>query len=410
MPIRRWRRWVVAAVAVVALVVGVVFARGGETSKSSSVIPSSCSRRATDEIAVAASPSIVIGADEDDPRYQTAAVNSAARLLDGSIAIADDGFTSIRLYDSTGDFRRTIGRRGGGPGEFEEVSYVQAGAGDSLFVFDRRQQRYTIFDTAGAVLAEGRLAARGRTYNAVSRLANGQWLAQTFGTGGTGPVGSLVRDTVQLLALNHNGTVADRLDDVPGMLWANVSIPGGERGTMPAPFAPRSLHAASRSCVYAVSGDEPEVRVTDARGGQRWSVSVGAQADPVTDAQFQAWIAMQLADASPEEQALGRAILQETPRPDRLPLYNTLIVDSEGLIWLETYTPPTGASGRWRLLDPAGMTVATVELPAGLAVFQIGRDFVLGRFEDAAGRELVVLYNLSRPESLTRRSDPRCQA
>ena len=61
-------------------------------------------------------------------------------------------------------------------------------------------------------------------------------------------------------------------------------------------------------------------------------------------------------------------------------------------------------------VDPEGVTVATVELPAGLAVYQIGRDFVLGRMDDEAGRELVVLYDLSRPESLTRRSAPRCYA
>lgn len=408
MPIKTSRLWLVAAVAAAALVVGVVVAREDVPSRTGSNLADADNDRVTDEISVAVSPRIVIGAVEDDPRYQTAAVNSAARLPDGSIAVADDGFASIRLYGSTGDFRRTIGRRGGGPGEFEEVSYVQAGPGDSLFVFDRRQQRYTVFDTAGEVLAEGRLAAQGSTYNAVIRLASGQWLGKTFGTGGAGPVGSLLRDTVALLALNSDGTVAARLGNVLGMMWANVSIPGGERGTMPAPFAPRSLHAAFGSCVYAGSGDGPEVRVIDARGGDSWSVPSGAQAAPVTDAHFELWIEAQLSDASPEEQAVGRSILQATPRPEQLPLHNSLIVDSEGLIWLETYAPPAGASGRWRLLDPEGVTAAVVELPAGLAVYQIGRDFVLGRTEDEAGRELVVLYDLSRPESLTRRSDPRC--
>lgn len=52
----------------------------------------------------------------------------------------------IKVFDRTGRFVHTIGRRGEGPGEFESARHVLVGPEDSLFVFDQRLARMTVFD------------------------------------------------------------------------------------------------------------------------------------------------------------------------------------------------------------------------------------------------------------------------
>ncbi len=62
----------------------------------------------------------------------------------GLVYIADSQEMNIKIYDSDGIPLTTIGQRGQGPGEFQEISSIQI-KGERLFVFDRNQQRVLLF-------------------------------------------------------------------------------------------------------------------------------------------------------------------------------------------------------------------------------------------------------------------------
>lgn len=47
-------------------------------------------------------------------------------------------------------------------------------------------------------------------------------------------------------------------------------------------------------------------------------------------------------------------------------------------------------------MDTAGETLGTATLSTELAVYEVGRDYVLGAFEDHAGVPHVALYRFSR--------------
>lgn len=68
-----------------------------------------------------------------------------ARDSRGRYAVASP-FTigEIALYDPSGRFVRTIGRRGGGPGEFEAITRPRFGLGDSLHLI-QETGRYSVF-------------------------------------------------------------------------------------------------------------------------------------------------------------------------------------------------------------------------------------------------------------------------
>lgn len=69
--------------------------------------------------------------------------------------------STLLLFDSAGNFMRTIGRSGSGPGEFEGIYSVVVGAGDSLYVFDQdTDNSYTLIGPDYDVVYKRQLPGR----------------------------------------------------------------------------------------------------------------------------------------------------------------------------------------------------------------------------------------------------------
>lgn len=51
----------------------------------------------------------------------------------------------IKVFSPDGDYLRTIGRQGAGPGEFQGISFIHFGADDSLHVVDPLNMRWNVF-------------------------------------------------------------------------------------------------------------------------------------------------------------------------------------------------------------------------------------------------------------------------
>lgn len=74
----------------------------------------------------------------------------AAAFLSDRLVVLDGQSQVLRVFQlADGAFLRSIGRKGNGPGEFQNAAYLQALPADSLFVADIKLGRYVIFDPAG---------------------------------------------------------------------------------------------------------------------------------------------------------------------------------------------------------------------------------------------------------------------
>jgi hypothetical protein len=118
-------------------------------------------------------PALDIGGVGGEAEYQFSRIAGALRMPDGRIVVADGGSQELRFFDAEGGFLRSVGGRGGAPGEYQEIVSLGQGPGDSIWVFDFGARRFTVLDS------DGRL---GRTWNiggvlsavgAVSRLSDG---------------------------------------------------------------------------------------------------------------------------------------------------------------------------------------------------------------------------------------------
>lgn len=101
---------------------------------------------AESEWTLRAAPQLVqeldIGEVEGDGAYQFGQVIGLDVNAAGDIVVLDQQAAQVRVFDRDGRHLRTIGKPGGGPGEFSAMTMaVRAGGGDSVYVADMMRQR-----------------------------------------------------------------------------------------------------------------------------------------------------------------------------------------------------------------------------------------------------------------------------
>ena len=71
---------------------------------------------------------------------------------DGAFVVANAGASELRLFDSAGAMRWSVGRSGRGPGEYSYISDAALLPGDSIVVLDVRGRRISVLDPRGNFL------------------------------------------------------------------------------------------------------------------------------------------------------------------------------------------------------------------------------------------------------------------
>lgn len=103
----------------------------------------------TPACSIATEPTTSIGSVDGSDSYLLHRVTGALVLDDGSIAIGADGVYDIRVFGPDGAFRRSIGRRGEGPGEFRNIMRLFLLGADTVVVEDYRPWRLSYFTSDG---------------------------------------------------------------------------------------------------------------------------------------------------------------------------------------------------------------------------------------------------------------------
>lgn len=350
-------------------------------------------------------PILEIGVKDGEKAYMFYRLSDAIRLVDGRILASNAGTHELRYYDEEGNYLRSFGGNGRGPGEFGDFSNmnIYRYGKDSIVVNDSGNDRMNIYDIEGhlgrTVIVEP-IAGAGNP-NIINLFSDGSWLVwSTLGSARLeGQPGDLIEKEYLLHRLQKNGDYDTELFSFPSRPQV-VHEAGGIRRFPLVPLYPSPIYLPdnSNNVLYSTA-EEPEILRINQNGINtavfKWQMP-RTKVSEIWDEHRKDYLS---SAGDPDEQKFYRSFLQEDlPVPDTVPALAEIHVDRLGYIWAQRFDlswadweQNTGTD----ILSPDGRWLGTLQLPQGINIYEIGEDYLLGsRYKD--GVETLVQYTLNR--------------
>jgi hypothetical protein len=274
-----------------------------------------------------------------------------------------------------------------------------------VVAYDDALRRFTVFDGAGGFVGVNALDANGRPGMDhpvfVGAMGDGTVLmiGRVLQLAGMkeGPIVSLM--TVWRYA--PDGTLLDSLGTYYGWeAWVAISEQGQHVAMQirNRPFG-RSTSVAPLPDGFAVGTPLVwEYEVRGPHGAPRQIVRLDRPSAPVTAGDIEAYQESQVEDLEdPNAIRARRQELSELTYPETMPAFGApILADRSGNVWVPDFMA-SGGSRTWTVFDPEGRRLGIVRTPADLRVFAIGRDWLLGVWQDELDVEYVREYGLIKP-------------
>lgn len=321
---------------------------------------------------------------------------------EGQLLVVQTSVGSITVFDSTGQYLRTLGRRGRGPGEFSRLSRV-GWTRDTLWVMDigklhlfDRQLRYV--RTIQPVVATPPAGA--------DRVVPGPIMADGSILGI--PIAYVQRDREPLALLTDSGAVTRVLAEVAtDHRSADVKL-NGHATTIANPWAAdtRWFNASDGRSLVAVERPAPQsgerARFTILRIGLNGDTLVHRSVEytPIPlEAAARDRVYRELATRLSRIAAVTAAEMERQIRADlSAPAYHVPVTDlvtgRDGTIWLRR-EEVAGDSVAWEVYDQAGDLRGRLRLPAGLRVYRAQTERIWGVVTDSLDVPFVEVYRVT---------------
>jgi hypothetical protein len=346
-------------------------------------------------------PLLEIGGDEADPAAQFAGIAGALLLPDSGVVVADEVARALRFFDARGALVASAGRKGAGPGEYEDLSRLRR-AGDSLLVWDSGLRRMTLLD------ADGRYV---RSFNVTWDSAGswprpeGQWSDGRFlfesstGVWSDMPVGP-VRATLSVLRFRADGGGDSVLGRWRGRETVAVTTPQSV-SSLELPYARHTIVRWHPGGFWIGTGDGPRIDRHDMDGRLVGSIRWSATETPIVSGEFSVWrdsLLRRLEGVPPElGSAFGKAA-RMVKLPAARPPYRTFLVSDGDELWVQRVArwdarrPPV----EWDVFEPSGRWLGAVVVPAGVEPLEIRGNLLLAQWNDEDDVPHIRIYEILR--------------
>lgn len=362
------------------------------------VAPIGCSSDATADTSsalwtVGAAPVLEIDT-ETDPMASLGDVNGVARLPDGSIVVADRPNSALKFFDAGGKFVRTVGKEGSGPGEFGYLATMLR-CGDSLFVNDITTRKTMVFSASGEFVRQfeilGDTVGQQPYHSACS--ADGVFISNGWDMNRSQPTKpGRGRGIVPYWTSTATGEVRNRLGQ---HAWSDRWLTPD--GSSPLPLGRDPVVAASRSHFYIGTADSFHINVYALDGAPQAPIQKSGATRATTAADIERYKMLDTLGKNRTESAQEVRRWSMLEFPAMLPAYTDFVVDSDDNLWVRAFPPADGGAVEWSVFSPDGAEIAHIALPQDFAVYEIGRDWVLGALADfATGLKRVQVLALTR--------------
>jgi hypothetical protein len=346
-------------------------------------------------VSAALSPIVELGTGQGAAQ-EFSGIAGAVTLGDGRVVVANGATNELRIFSEAGEHLATVGRRGRGPGEFNDLWWIGAAPGDTILAYDRQLRRLSVFAPSGEFVRSTRLdALLGWSGAVIGRFADGTLLlvSSTFSLPRERPPG-FGRDTVELSRYDPRTGQSASFGRLP-LRETYASGAGAGMVVFGVPLA-RGLHVVvCDSTILTAFSDSARVREL-ASGGR-----------PVREIRFPA---QERAVSAAERERLTRAAIEGSssgfrPRiaaayesgaaiPSTRPAFDALAGDASGMLWVALSADDPEAPSVWVRLAPNGNVVDTVRLAPRARIVSASGDRVVVVSRDPDDVEHVVVYRL----------------
>jgi hypothetical protein len=361
-----------------------------------------------------------IGAVEGSGANVFGNISAAEVLSDGTIVAADNQALQIRFFSPTGEHIRSLGRRGDGPGEYQQIFAIDRFAADSLSILDTFLSRVTVLSADGEVIRVVPLRppqVRGADDQAVGLPgmrpahpeANGGWLAvaQPANVPPTG-LRPPALATLPILVIRYDdaGQIRDTtvITDGVQVIFATANRdelpPGATSGyQVMLPAASLRTYIVLRTDqVHIADSRKFEIRTFKTDGQLVRKVryprlNVSFEQEELTRRRDRALAAAQTA----VRRELVMAMLDEAYRPENRPTLSDLQADGAENLWVREWGREPNASTRWLVLNTFGIATAVADMPASYVIRQIGTDGVITVDRDEMNVQYLSLRRWVKP-------------
>lgn len=353
-----------------------------------------------------------IGSLEGDEEYLFGSVGSVSVGLDGTIFVADWQLTTIKRFRADGEYLGRVGRRGGGPGEYLQISGTRTLPSGELTVWDQGNQRVSIYDGQGEYARSHRVLSGLHTLGVTFQVdtAAHQYV-RAVAAGVTLRFGEEFRQV--WIRVSPRGEIIDSIP-IPLQERAGPSFvlatSSGRRRPFPevtvSCLSPHGYLIVGRNDAYALHRPLPDGRIL--------RIERDFEPVPVTPterAQWEMWTRY-----TESRRSGGRVSI--TRLPDHKPPFRSFWADEEGRMWVSRYTiaeyhphspeEQEERAGRpdyewreppvWDVIDPRGTFLGNLTTPerSWIAAARGRHIWVveLGEFDE----EYVVRYRIESGE------------
>ena len=319
-------------------------------------------------------------------------VEDLDRLKDGRLVVVNRSSRQLLMFGRDGEFLRSIGRRGEGPGEFVDPIELGVVDGDSIVVWDWGLGRLMLFGPDGSY---------GRSVRLQPPVVNPTGYVGMLGQQGIA-IGNhdlrpfkmqLTAQFLQVLRYSWSGELLDTLATLP---YGELGLVDPETSMMGSPhFESRGVFTTHDDLLYTSDGKSPEVRVH--RGARlesivRWEPDDLSVRDEDVEAYRAAWL-----EGAGDLTPLFRKRLDAFPFKDAFPAVMEIQVDPQGRIWTRNFARPDATANEWLGFAETGELICRLSVPRALRVFRFDAAAVVGVHRDEMGVESIEVTPFTFP-------------
>ena len=322
-------------------------------------------------------------------------VTGAMSLSDGRIVIGNGATNEIRFFSADGGYLETIGRRGGGPGEFYGLLWVGVAPGDTILAYDIRSQRLSRFAPDGRYVRGTQVDTHLWSGSIIGQFADGSLVvvSNSFPLPRSRPEG-LGIDTIALLRFSPDGGRPASVASLPAweMYWAGR---GAAMVGFGFPVYRKLQVVVCDSSVIAGYPDSARVWRVEADGQRLGALTLPLSQRAIPAAERAQMTRERIARASPEFRArIEAAINAGNVLPANRPLFSGLGSDGTGTLWLGLSADEHASSSEWVRFTPNGDVIDTVRLAPRARFASTAGDRVIVVSRDEDDVQHVIVYRI----------------